>query len=384
MRMKKLMILAVAAIALAACSRTFEHHATEPTQIGFSTWTEQLTKARDAGTSTFVQGDDFAVYGVKTKTSPATTETVFNGDVVTLGATTWDYPNHRYWDVNFDSYTFYAVSPATLAGTVTPATGEISTTVAFAGNNNDILVADEKTVNKTNSAGNFGNGTVAYAPVELVFNHAASLVDVYVKKAPVLHDDAVTVSAFSLDNIKSAGSLHVDTYTAGVPTIAVANWTPTANATDTYEPGDGADQVDISSAITIGEDTAFNPDQTTANTYTGAVTPLIKQLVVMPQTFVEPAAADRLTQEAAAANTTAQKITITYTIGSNPATTATLWLYDFDHIDNTEQAADYVGSWAPGKHYKFYITILANAISFTATINDWDATTIYGYNYLVK
>ena len=384
MRMKKLMILAVAAIALAACSRTFEHRATEPTQIGFNTWTEVLTKTpRTAGTSTFGEGDDFAIYGVKSKTSPATTETVFNGDVVTLGATNWDYPNHRYWDVNFDSYTFYAVSPAALAGTVTPATGEITTTVEFAGNNNDILVANEKTVNKTDTPVNFGNGTVAYGPVAILFNHAASLVDVYVKKAPVLHDDAVTVSAFSLDNIKSAGSLHVDTYTAGVPTIAVANWTPSGD-TDSYVPGEGADPVNISSAITIGEDTAFNPDQTTANTYTAAVTPLIQQLVVMPQTFVEPAAADRLTQEAAAANTTAQKITITYTIGSNPATTATLWLYDFDHIDNTEQAAEYVGSWAPGKHYKFYITILANAISFTATINDWDATTIYGYNYLVK
>ena len=58
MRMKKLMILAVAAIALAACSRTFEHHAVEPTQIGFKTWGENLTKAtRTQGSNEFVVGE---------------------------------------------------------------------------------------------------------------------------------------------------------------------------------------------------------------------------------------------------------------------------------------------------------------------------------------
>ncbi len=384
--MKKLFILAIAAIALAACSRTFDTHKVEPTQIGFNTWAEVLTKTpRTAGTNTFGEGDTFAVYGSKTNSSG--TETVFNGDVVTLGASEWDYDNHRYWDPNFDSYTFYAVSPADLAGTVSPTTGTITTTVTFAGNDNDILVANKTTVLKTTGT-NYFNG---YGTVNMVFNHAASLVDVYVKKAPSLASDDVKISAISIDNVNQTGALSVSAYdgTNGVPSIALTNWTPSSPGS--YLPAQGAvpvyGDVTTTAAIaadnqkTISNDTGFDPDNATANTAPAAATILFNNLVVAPQAFVAPT---NRANPAHADNNSAQKITISYSINSTDYDNKTIWLSDFDHVDNSEQAATYVGSWEPGKHYVFYITILAHAIEFSATINDWDTTIVNGYHYLVN
>ena len=140
--MKKIMIFAVAALTLAACSKTFDNNkvASEGNAIGFGTWTETLTKAvadptnpRVQGTSYFRTGDGIVVYGSKTDTDPDpdVTSVVFNGiDVVATAeggdptaATAWDYNNHRFWDTNAESYTFFAVSPKEkLATTTTTAT----------------------------------------------------------------------------------------------------------------------------------------------------------------------------------------------------------------------------------------------------------------------
>ena len=107
MRMKKLLILAVAAITLASCSHSFEikHH--EGSAIGFGTWAETLTKARTQGASTFASGDDFAVYGYKAMSDNSNPQTVFGHDgttdvvVSTTDGTTWTYTTPRFWDSNF-------------------------------------------------------------------------------------------------------------------------------------------------------------------------------------------------------------------------------------------------------------------------------------------
>ena len=107
---------------------------------------------------------------------------------------------------------------------------------------------------------------------------------------------------------------------------------------------------------------------------------VINNLVVMPQEF--------------ATTGTRQQIKMTYTItttdGSSNTSTNTysdkiLYLSDFDNIDDKDQGGDtHIGSWEPGKHYIFYITIDANEIKFSAEINDWETTVINGYNYLVN
>ena len=371
MRMKKYLILALtAAIAAVGCSKTFEvvPSPTDTNPIGFGTWVEHLTKGRTQGSNTFASGDNFAVYGYKAMSDNSDPHTVFDDVTVsTTNGTTWTYTGTRFWDANYDKYIFYAVSPASVGtgGTVDPQTGAItSASITFAGNDNDILVADKKTVNKTDGSGNFNS----WATVPLVFNHVASLVDFKVKKAPGLANATVTVSAFTLSEIDNAGVLTVSS--AYTDTHPVVSWSTDTRAS--YGPGSGVTPVNIESPIPIEQDTAFDP----ANPTTPAgSTFLINNLIVKPQTF------------RASNGSNPQKVTMTYKIavtGSADVEFAdqVLYLADFDNVDDDAQDDSMIASWEPGKHYTFFITIDAHAISFSATITNW--TAVNGYHYLVN
>ena len=343
MRMKKIMILAVAAMAMAACSKTYDNAPVAQSQIGFRTWTENLTKVRTEGTSTFVDGDDFAVYGYKEASSTKTT--VFDDVDVNYDGSAWAYTPLRFWDQSTDSYTFYAVSPTAdgTAATVTPQTGVIaSASITFAGNDKDILVADEKTVAKAN----YGE------EVALVFNHIASLVDFKVKKHANLGDAVLAITSFSLTNMDNTGTFAVDTYTSTHPDVV---WTATAH-TGTYTNASGV------TSVTLPTDVATTGDDF-----------LINNLVAMPQDF--------------RTDSNIQTVNIEYTItdeASNVSTyTASFNLKLFDRTDDTGNNDVLIGGWEAGKHYTFYITIDAQKIVFTASITDWSTGTT-GYNYLVK
>ena len=340
--MKKYLILALAAaLAAVGCSKTFDvvPTPTNTTPIGFGTWAEHLTKARTAGSGTFVSGDDFDVYGFKTISAANTT--VFNGDDVSYDGTDWTYENLRFWDPNASSYTFYAASPAGKIASANAQTGELtSNSITFAGNDNDILVANKKVVAKAD----FGTD------VELVFNHIASLVDFKVKKHAEIAAATVAVTSFQLNNIDNVGTFSVnDAYTGSHP---VVTWNPTARGAYSNTSG-------VTSVATL-------PD----NVNTDGSDFLINHLVAMPQTF--------RTDE------NIQTVTIEYSITSGGDTitnTATFNLKTFDNVDDTDNVDDIIGGWEGGKHYTFYITINANAIVFTASITDW-VTPNNGYHYL--
>lgn len=376
--MKKLMLFAVAAIAAIACSRTYDTAPASDQAIGFGSWTGYLTKARVQGSNEFTVGDRIAVYGYKEASSTKTT--VFDDVEVEMTEAgdpgTWTYSPTRYWDKNADQYVFYAVAPATTgtSGTVDPQTGEItSASITFAGNDNDILVADKSTV--ANAA--FGSQVV------LNFNHIATLVDFKVAKAPTLKDAIVKVKSLTLDNIKATGTFSVnDAYSAtvyGATSGPVVTWNSTANAT--YDPTKAVNPLTLGEGFEIAEDTAFNP---ATPTNPAASTMIINNLVVMPQAFVEPTAAERANPSTAS---TAQKLTINYTIevtgGGANEYTSILFLYDFDLAnDKVQDAATFLGGWLTGKHYTFYITLDSTPIVFGATVHDW--TTANGYHYLVN
>ena len=149
--------------------------------------------------STFVNGDDFNVYGFKTISAANTT--VFNGDAVSFDGTDWTYDNLRFWDPNATSYTFYAASPAGKIASADAQTGDFtSNSIAFAGNDNDVLVADKKVVTKT------GDPAAFASPVALVFNHIASLVDFKVKKHAEIAAATVAITSFQLNNIDNVGT----------------------------------------------------------------------------------------------------------------------------------------------------------------------------------
>ena len=254
--MKRILILAaVAALTASACTKSFEAVPTQGSSLGFGTWANVLTKARTAGSSTFVNGDDFNVYGFKTISSANTT--VFNGDVVSFDGTDWTYSDLRFWDTNASSYTFYAASPAGMIASADAQTGEFtSNSITFAGNDNDILVADKAVV----ANADFNN------LVNLSFNHIASLVDFKVKKHADLAQATVEITDFSISNIDNVGTFAVTT-AYSVDNHPDYSWTATAHA-GSYDNTSGA--ISVATLPTdIGTTGEF----------------VLNNLVAMPQTF---------------------------------------------------------------------------------------------------
>ena len=371
-------IFLVAAVALAtvSCSKTYDTNPSQPREISFRNWTENLTRARTQGTGTFTSGDDFAVYGYKDMSDNSDPQTVFDDVVVsTSNGSTWTYTTPRFWDANYEKYIFYAISPATIgteadgsndSADVNPQTGAFTTRdITFLGNDNDILVADKKTVERGSTPATYFN---TFGTVPILFNHVASLVDFKVKKSTSLHDATVTVSAFTLSDIDNVGQLSVSN--AYTDTHPVVSWTGTARTT--YNPGSGVTPVNIASPITISEDTAFNPGTPATP---AAATNLITSLVVLPQTF------------RASNGSNPQKLTLSYKIAvTGSADTEfenkVLYLCDFDNVDDADQSDTKIASWEPGKHYIFYITLDAHKINFSAEVTDW--TSVNGYYYLLN
>ena len=365
--MKKYLILALtAAIAAVGCTKTFEVAPTPETPIGFGVWTEHLTKAaRTPGSSSFTEDgyldNDFAVYGFKTRASGApTTVTVFDDVVVsTTDGATWTYSPKRIWDTGYDSYTFYAVSPASIgtAATVDPQTGEITSgSITFAGNDNDILVADKTTVAKTD--GKFNN----WNPVNIQFNHIATLVDLKVKKHTNLGNATVAITDISLEKINKTHTFRVsDAYTSTHPVVDWATgFTAGAGNTGTY--------TNTSGAISV----ATLPTDVTSD---AAGDFLINSLVAMPQTFRDTG--DYI-----------QAVKISYTIavtngGTNTYTDVVIPLHTFDGTNDDDNTAEFKSGWAAGKHITYYLTINAHTIEFTASITGWGDVE-NGYHYLVN
>ncbi len=363
--MKKFLILAATVALSAACSHNFDVNPVSKTggQIGFGTWAEGLTRteARVQGTSTFLSGDTFAVYGTKNRASgDPTSSVVFDDVVVTYNGTNWAYTTPRFWDVNYDSYTFYAVSPSAVgtAATVTPSTGVIaSADITFAGKDNDILVADKKVIEK-GVAPYFSD----YATVPMVFNHIASLFSLTVRKHTNLDDATVAITGIAIDSLKCKGTFNVSSaYTDNHP---VVTWTP-ANAADSV--------ADFATANTLGVVSKTLPTNVTSAA-TGDT--LISKFIAMPQVFTTT-------------DIKKQTIRISYTIkvGDEEAVAhvdVPVLLREFDDTanDDTNVEANYITAWEPGKHYIYNIIIDAKAITFSASITDW-TTTVNGYHYLL-
>lgn len=358
MRMKKILILAVAAIAAFGCAKTYDKAPANGQAIGFNTWAETLTKA--SVENTFDVNDDFNVWGEKLVGSTHTD--VFTGVTVTKTAAspeTWNYTTKRYWDLSATNYTFYGIAPAADGYTVDETTGAITATptIEFTGKDSDILVAQQTVVNKTDGSGNFNS----FAPVHMTFNHVAALLDVKVKISTGLAaaNATVQVSSIELQNISTKGTF---TVAGGYTTDPAAEWTPSTPAaatTGAFDATDGFTNVS----------TNLNTDLTTSGTV------LIDRLVVMPQDF--RASGDFI-----------QKLQIAYNITqdggtANNFTPDPFALTTFDDVDNTTNTEDTnVTGWAPGYHYTYVITIDAHTIDFTAEISGW--TPESAYNYLIN
>lgn len=375
MRMKKLMIFAVAAIALVACTKTYEKEEAPQQEIGFGTWNDVMTKAVKTA---FANGDTFDIYGFKWNTGPANQTNVFKGYDVTYNSTTekWTYSPKRYWDGNFDYYTFFAAYPNNqLASAANENDYEqrglfISNELTYDGSNEVLLVAQKKDVAKVN----YGN------TVPLLFKHTASLVDIKFKKHSELEDAMVTVNSIKLSGIQTKGKFTVASYDSEnnndpvgktVSGVSKLGWelaeppvVNAANADAAAAPYIHTSDVSLASGAGVG----------TAN-----AADLITNLVLMPQVL---------------STTGGPKITISYTITTGSGGDADTIVYTdkefyfglFDKSDpdptDKDNTDPRVSAWLPNVHYTYYITINANAIEFSASIDTW--ATDNAHYYLVQ
>ena len=380
--MKKYLILALtAAIAAVSCSKTFEviPTPTNTTPIGFGTWANTLTKASHAtgtGNTAFTDGEAFDVYGNKTVNSSPVV--VFDGDDVTYASATqtWSYTTTRFWDPTASQYAFFAVLPAgKLAAEAN--VGDYAKNGLFTSNDitfddptsytNDILVADKEIVNPTGSAGSY----VYASPVEMKFNHAASRVDLKVKQDNALGNAVVTVTDLSLINISNKGHFAVSAYAASSPYSPTIGWTEAA--TPTYLGTNGVYSIISSGSVVAGGKTDYDQDADpdADNDVNSSAVALFTDYVFMPQTIT--------------AATQQIKISYTIKVGDEVSTFTdkVFDLYDFMTTDTKNNSGDHIASWAAGTHYTYYLTIGANAITFTASVKNW-TTTANGYQYLLK
>lgn len=371
-------IFIVAAIVLAtvSCSRTYDlGNGKNGQAISFGTWAETLTKARATGSdnTAFENNEAFDVYGFKTVASGD--KVVFNGDdvkaTVSGSTVTWDYSPHRFWDPAASSYTFFAALPAgQLAAEAND--GDYATTGLFTSSditfddptafNNDILVG-KQVVNGTGSA-------VPYTysgPVDIQFHHIASCVDLKVKQDNTLGNAEVKVTALSLLNISNTGHYTVSAY-AATPYSPTVAWTPASTPTTLGTSGEYA--VAGTYPVTVSGKTTY--DSHAANSTSGDAAVLFENYVFMPQTL--------------AADTQKIKLSYTVKVGNeepNVYSDIEIDLADFQLTDTDNNSGTAITAWAPKTHYTYFITIGANLITFTATVNNW-ATAVNGYYYLLN
>lgn len=369
--MKKLIILAAAAIAAVACSRTFDTAPAKEQAIGFGTWTETLTKAP---LTAFVANDEFDVYGFKWNEGPANQTNVFTGDDVKFDGTDWSYSPLRFWDKNFDNYTFFASFPKDVlaAEAVTddyPQKGLfISNDLTYNGNQEQLLIAQKKDVAKSS----YGTSSVA-----LVFKHTGALVDIKFKKHTDLSAASVTVTSIAISDVQTKGHFTVASYDSNknpvgktVSSVEGLGWEVADPAVPNATPA--AAPYLNNSGVTLAAD---------AGVGTSNAADLITNLVVMPQVL---------------AKTSGPKITISYTITTGTGgdaqtityTDKTFYFGEFDKSDpdptEKDNADPRISSWMPNVHYTYYITINANAIEFSASIDPWTTTDATGHYYLLN
>ena len=361
MRMKKIILIAAVAIAAAACSKTFDTNLATEKAIGFGSWNDALTKARATASdhTAFANGDAFDVFGYKTVASG--NSVVFNGDDVTATVSgsdvSWDYTTKRYWDMAASKYVFYAVLPA--GNLKNETTSDYALDGLFSGSytfgtpsamSNDIMVASEKEVLPATFKTN----------VQITFNHVATCVDLNVKQDEKMGSNVVVkVTALSLEGIKNTGDFEVSAYNPA-PTVAWSN----QNGSEAYTvtiPAGGVEAV---------AQTAYLGNAAQATT--GTPGNLFSGYVFMPQTLDD------------------QKLKISYTIqvGTEEPiayTDVVVALKTFQSTDTDNNSGSNITSWAPKTHYIYYLTIGAdNAITFTATVNEWASTNINGYHYIFE
>lgn len=245
--MKKYILYSVAALALASCSNDIlideiKNNETLEVGIGFSTFTDLVTKAENSGV-TATHGlesyqTSFKVWGSK-YIQGETPVVVFEGQDVLYSSSAWSYSPLRFWDKSAEKYDFYAAAPSnpTTAGWVwdnsskklsladfevdgeTIAPSASIDAKAVLPNNKDIMISDDVT----------SYSTYTSDAVNLVFNHILSRFNIGIKKdATVLANYDVKLQSIEVFNMVKQASFY-EANVADAATLkagTTSRWTP--------------------------------------------------------------------------------------------------------------------------------------------------------------
>ena len=335
---KTLVFAALASVALVGCTKNVEVANNDLNEITFETPVlAPATKADEIKGTTFPETVDFAVFAwynasELTGTNVAAGSLYMNDvrvsydstkDDTTTGAGAWKPASVYFWPKNgflaFDAY-----SPSSVTATCDATTGiAFSDFVASTSYDDQIdLLYSNRVINKQSSV-EHNNDT--YDGVNIPFNHALSVVRVFVKASTATDANLIKVKSVKFMNIKNKGD------------FSQAAWTPEEDIVDLVI-GDAADST-----------SSF--DISTAEKQYG------KNHIVLPQNFTGDSAV----------------LEIRYYIlgqgGVEPLEqVATLKLAS----QSAEGAENHTGSWLMGKRYNYHITFGLNEIYFAPSITDWE------------
>ena len=335
---KTLVFAALASVALVGCTKNVEVANNDLNEITFETPVlAPATKANEITGTTFPTYVDFAVFAWYNATELSGTDvaagSLYMNDVTvnydsdkndtTTGTGAWKPASVYFWPKNgylaFDAY-----SPSSVSATCDATTGiAFSDFVASTSYDDQIdLLYSNRVINKQSSVEHNNN---TYDGVNIPFNHALSVVRVFVKASTATDANLIKVKSVKFMNIKNKGD------------FSQAAWTPEEDIVDLVI-GDAADSTssfDISTAEKqYGKNHIVLPQN-----FTGDSAVLEIRYYILGQGDVEPL------EQVAKLNLASQ---------------------------SAEGTAPHTGSWLMGKRYNYHITFGLNEIYFAPSITDWE------------
>lgn len=334
---KTLVFAALASVALVGCTKNVEVANNDLNEITFDTPVlAPATKADEITGTTFPKNVDFAVFAwynasELTGTNVAAGKLYMNDvtvsydstkDDTTTGTGAWKPASVYFWPKNgylaFDAY-----SPSSVAATCDATTGiAFSDFVAPVSYDDQIdLLYSTRVINKQSSVEHNNN---TYDGVNIPFNHALSVVRVFVKASTATDANLIKVKSVKFMNIKNKGN------------FSQAVWTP--------------EETDVNLVIGDAADSTSSFAISTAEKQYG------KNHIVLPQVFTGDSAVLEI------------KYDILGQGGVEP-------LEQVAKLNLASQSAvgaeNHTGSWLMGKRYNYHITFGLNEIYFAPSITDW-------------
>ena len=334
---KTLVFAALASVALVGCTKNVEVANNDLNEITFDTPVlAPATKADEFKGTTFPTSADFAVfawYSATQITETGAAGSLYMKDVTvnydstkddtTDGKGAWKPASVYFWPTNgflaFDAY-----SPSSVTATCDATTGiAFSDFVASTSYDDQIdLLYSNRVINKQSSV-EHNNDT--YDGVNIPFNHALSVVRVFVKASTDTDANLIKVKSVKFMNIKNQGD------------FSQAVWTPKETNVNLVI-GEAANAT-LSTAISTAEEQYGNNHIVLPQVFTGDSAVLEIKYYILSQGDVKPL------EQVATLNLASQSA-----VG----------------------AENHTGSWLMGKRYNYHITFGLNEIYFAPSITDWE------------